>query len=88
MSKSIYIYGFHSIESLLTSNPESVLRVIIQSGRGDNRIHNLIGLLTDLEIPFSELKKNQLDQISSNETHQGVISEVILPPLLTEDSLI
>ena len=88
MSKSIYIYGFHSIESLLNSNPESVLRVIIQSGRGDNRIHNLIRMLTDLEIPFSELEKNQLDQISNNETHQGVISEVILPPLLTEDSLL
>jgi len=88
MSKSIYIYGFHSIESLLNSNPESVLRVIIQSGRGDTRVHNLIVMLTDLEIPFSELEKNRLDQISSNETHQGVISEVILPPLLTEDSLI
>ena len=30
MSKSIYIFGFHSIESLLNTNPESVLKVFIQ----------------------------------------------------------
>ncbi|SVD11167.1 uncharacterized protein METZ01_LOCUS364021, partial [marine metagenome] len=32
MSKSIYIYGFHSIEAQLNSNPEYILKLFIQSG--------------------------------------------------------
>ncbi len=88
MSKPIYIYGFHSIESLLNTNPESILKVNIQAGRRDARVNNLIETLSDFRIPFSELEKTQIDRISKGETHQGVISEVILPPLLSEDSLI
>jgi tRNA G18 (ribose-2'-O)-methylase SpoU len=41
MSKSIYIFGFHSIESVLNSSPELVIRVLIQKGRKDKRIIDL-----------------------------------------------
>jgi len=88
MSKSIYIYGFHSIESLLNSNPESILKVFVLNGRKDSRVINLNKTLSDLRIPFSGLDKNDLDHIAKGEAHQGVISEVILPPLLTEDALL
>ncbi|WP_416677156.1 23S rRNA (guanosine(2251)-2'-O)-methyltransferase RlmB [Candidatus Pseudothioglobus sp. Uisw_016] len=88
MSKSIFIFGFHSIESLLNTNPESVLKVFIQTGRRDLRVNNLNKTLFDLKIPFSELDKSGLDRIARGEVHQGVISEVILPPLLTEDALL
>ncbi len=88
MSKSIYIFGFHSIESLLNTNPESVLKVFIQNGRKDNRINDLNETLSDLKLPFSVVDKNDLDRIAKGEVHQGVISEVILPPLLSEDALL
>jgi len=78
MSKSIYIFGFHSIESVLNSNPELVIRVLIQKGRKDKRIIDLTNTLSD---------RNNLDRIAKGEVHQGVISEVILPPLLNEESL-
>jgi 23S rRNA (guanosine2251-2'-O)-methyltransferase len=88
MSKSIHIFGFHSIESLLNTNPESVLNVFIQTGRKDTRVNSLTKILSDLKIPFSEVDKNNLDRIAKGEAHQGIISEVILPPLLTEDGLL
>ena len=88
MSKSIYVYGFHSIESLLKSNSESILKVFIQRGRKDLRINNLIQELSSQEIQFSLADKDFLDRISKGETHQGVISEVILPPLLSENTLL
>jgi len=88
MSKSIFIFGFHSIESLLDTNPESVLKVFIQTGRRDARVSNLNETLSELKIPFSGLDKNELDRIAKSETHQGVISEVILPPLQTEEALL
>ena len=61
MSKSIYIFGFHSIESLLNTNPESVLKVFIQNGRKDIRVNDLNETLSDLKIPFSVLDRNELE---------------------------
>ena len=88
MSKSIHIFGFHSIESLLNTNPESILKVFIQSGRDDIRMSNIITALTNQKISFLNIDKNKLERIAKGELHQGIIAEVILPPLPGEDSLI
>ena len=88
MSKSIYIFGFHSIESLLNNNPESILKVFIQSGRVDIRVNNIITTLTNQKISFLHIDKKKLERIAKGEHHQGIIAEVILPPLPAEDSLI
>jgi 23S rRNA (guanosine2251-2'-O)-methyltransferase len=84
----MYVYGFHSIESLLTTNPESILKVIIQITRKDKRINDLTNILSTQKIPFSIAARNNLDRIAKGEIHQGIIAEVILPPLPGEDSLI
>ena len=52
MSKSINLFGFHSIESLLITNPESIIKVSIQSNRKDKRAVELINTLTRQKIPF------------------------------------
>ena len=88
MSKTINTFGFHSIESLLQNNPELVLNVLIQNGRKDKRINNLTKILSSNRIPFSIADKDKLDKISKGEAHQGIISKVILPPLLNEESLL
>jgi len=88
MSKSIHIFGFHSIEGLLNANPESILRVFIQTGRDDIRMRNIITALTDQKISFLHIDKNKLELIAKGELHQGIIAEVILPHLPGEDSLI
>ena len=88
MSKSINIFGFHSIESILKTNPELVIRVIIQDGRKDKRIVNLINNLDTQKITYSYTDRANLDKISKGEIHQGVISEIIIPTILNEDSLV
>ena len=88
MSKSINIFGFHSVESLLITNPESIIKVSIQSNRKDKRATELINTLTRQKIPFFTSDRNDLDRIAKGEIHQGVISEVILPPLMNEESLL
>jgi 23S rRNA (guanosine2251-2'-O)-methyltransferase len=88
MSKSINIFGFHNIESLLNTRPESILKVLIQNNRNDKRISNLKKALSTQKIPFTMTDKVTLDNVSKGETHQGVISEVILPKLLNEESLL
>ena len=86
MSKSINIFGFHSIESILLNKPELVLKVLIQNGRKDKRIIDLINNLDSQKISYSSTDRANLDKISKGEVHQGVISEIILPPILNEDS--
>ena len=86
MSKSINIFGFHSIESILLDNPEQVIKVLIQNGRKDKRIIDLINNLDYQKISYSSTDRANLDKISKGEIHQGVISEIILPPILNEDS--
>ena len=88
MSKSINIFGFHSIESLLMDKPELVLKVLIQNGRKDKRIVNLINNLDTQKIAFSYTDRTNLDKISKGEIHQGVISEIILSPILNEESFL
>ncbi len=88
MSKSIHIFGFHSIESFLKTNPESILKVLIQDSRKDKRISDLKNTLFTQKIPFSFTDRLNLDRISKGEVHQGIISEVILPSPLDEKSLL
>ena len=88
MSKSINIFGFHSIESILINKPELVLKVLIQNGRKDKRVIDLINNLDSQKITYSSTDRANLDKISKGEIHQGVISEIILPPILNEDSLV
>ena len=88
MSKSIYIYGFHSIEAQLNSNPECILNVFFQSGRSDIRISKITSILSNQKISFSKINKNRLDQLTNCELHQGVVAEVILPQLPGHEALI
>ena len=88
MSKSINIFGFHSIESILINKPELVLQVLIQNGRKDKRVIDLINSLDSQKLTYSYTDRANLDKISKGEIHQGVISEIIIPPILNEDSLV
>ena len=88
MSKSIHIYGFHSIEAQLKSNPECILNVFVQSGRPDSRSSKITSILSTQKINFSKVNKNKLDRLAKGELHQGIVAEVILPQLPGHEALI
>ena len=88
MSKSIHIYGFHSFKAQLNSNPECILNVFVQSGRSDSRSNKITSILSTQKINFSKIDKNKLDRLTKHEPHQGIVAEVILPPLLGHEALI
>ena len=88
MPKSINIFGFHGIESLLITKPELVFKVILQNGRKDKRINDLVNTLSLQKISYTYADRANLDKISKGEVHQGVISEVAMPPILNQEALI
>jgi len=88
MSKSIHIYGFHSIKSQLNSNPECILNVFVQTGRSDSRMSEMTSFLNTQKINFSKIDKNKLDRLTKGEPHQGIVAEIILPSLPGQEALI
>ena len=69
MSKSIHIYGFHSIEAQLNSNPECILNVFVQTGRSDIRMSEITSFLNTQKITFQKLTKtNLIDSLRVNLT--------------------
>jgi len=88
MSKSIHIYGFHSVKAQLSSNPECILNVFVQTGRSDSRMREMTSLLNTQKIYFSKIDKNKLDKLTKGELHQGIVAEIILPTLPGHEALI
>jgi 23S rRNA (guanosine2251-2'-O)-methyltransferase len=88
MSKSIYIYGFHAIKAQIDSNPECFVKVNIMDSRNDERLSTLIKILNDLTINFTTCTKKQLDKLSDNQKHQGIVAEVVMPVLPNHNELI
>ena len=83
MPKSIIIFGFHAIQAQLESNPECLLKVYTLDGRNDNRLNTIITQFDKLSIKT----KQQLDKLTKNQTHQGVVAEILLPTLPNQDGL-
>tara|TARA_B110000008_G_C16930106_1_gene548348 strand:+ start:423 stop:1169 length:747 start_codon:yes stop_codon:yes gene_type:complete len=88
MAKLIKIFGFNSIEGLLVQNSQLIANVMILDTRHDKRINKLTSKLDLNKIPFSYNSRDNLDKISKGEAHQGVISEIFLPPIQNEESLL
>lgn len=87
MSKSIIIFGFHTIQAQLDSNPECLLKVYILDRRYDKRPNTISRQLDKLSINTQYSTKQQLDKLTKNKTHQGIVAEILLPALPNQDSL-
>lgn len=87
MSKSIVIFGFHSIQAQLETNPECLLKVYTLDNRHDKRLNTIITQLNQFGVNAFPASKQQLDKLTKNQTHQGIAAEILLPALPNQDSL-
>jgi 23S rRNA (guanosine2251-2'-O)-methyltransferase len=74
------IYGLHAVDGLLRSNPKSVQRLWVQSGREDKRIAALVALAQNQGVPVARQPRQDLDGMVSGR-HQGVVAEAFNIPV-------
>ncbi len=68
------VYGWHAVIARLERNPETVERILVQSGRRDRRRRELEVLCRAAGLPIALVSKRQLD-VTVRGVHQGVVAD-------------
>jgi len=79
LSKSVYLYGIHSIHHLLRVQPHAIIRLYLDKARGDKRINEIIASAEALDLPISWQARQKLDDMAQQQQHQGCVAECRLP---------
>jgi 23S rRNA (guanosine2251-2'-O)-methyltransferase len=74
MSQNEWVYGIHSVGSILKSHPQRLLRIYVQQGRQDDRVQKIIDSAQRENIEILREPRKQLDQLAGG-NHQGILAE-------------
>lgn len=88
MSGASLVYGVHAVRALLVGARARVLRVWLQQGRQDARVAEVIALATAAGIRVATRSAAELDRMTGEAVHQGVVAEIEAAATLDEDALI
>jgi 23S rRNA (guanosine2251-2'-O)-methyltransferase len=83
----LFLFGIHAVEALLTQQPERVMQLYFQKDRMDKRIQALFDLAESLDLKTNLVPRNELDKLSENGVHQGVVASCQKPNQYTEQDL-
>lgn len=76
MSKMSWVYGLHTVEALLNTEPERVLELQAMDTREDARLNPLVKQARQLGLPVSFRDRTALDQLAEGGRHQGIIARI------------
>lgn len=86
--KKLLVFGIHAAESLLTKQPERVLRLCVLQERGDQKIQSIVQMAKTHKIKTEFLSRHELDRMTDDENHQGVVAFCKPAKNYTENDLI
>ena len=81
------VYGIHAVEALLRGDVERVERLLVQTERDDARIAALLDLARAAKVPVEICARRQLDRLTQDGRHQGVVAETAQAELGSEAEL-
>ena len=87
MKKTKYIYGYHSVITMLLHNSKYVSCVYLQSKKNEHHIQELINLVQKNNIPLKYLLRENLNHITQCSNHQGIVAEIFQEKEYTEKDL-
>jgi 23S rRNA (guanosine2251-2'-O)-methyltransferase len=76
MSDASIVFGLHAVRTLLERRPERAVRLIVQKGRDDGRIGEVLKLARAASVPIEVRDAKALDGLAGMERHQGVCLQV------------
>lgn len=81
------VFGLHAVESLLKRNPEQIERLLIQKGRSDKRVTDLVALAAKKTTLNTEVVERKVLDGLCQGRHQGVIAVAGIQDDLDEGDL-
>jgi len=82
-----FVFGLHAVLSLLQNQPGRVLRLCVQKERKDQKIEALIQEAKSAGIPVEQMPRYELDSLTNEANHQGVLVYCKKAQALSEDDL-
>lgn len=87
MSESTTIFGLHAVRTLLQQRPERAALLILQKGRDDARIAEVLKLAQAKGIKVEMRDGKELDRLAGDERHQGACLQIRSVGVLGEGAL-
>lgn len=87
MTESTTIFGLHAVRTLLQQRPERAALLILQKGRDDARINELMKLAQAKGIKTELRDSKELDRLAGDERHQGACLQIRSAGALGEGAL-
>ena len=87
MSRESRIWGLHAVTAALRNDPENVSRLLVDRGRRDKRLKEVLDLARQHQIKVEQVDVRQLEKEAGGERHQGVVAHYQAPEALGEDAL-
>jgi len=81
------IFGVHAAQSALDYSPKKIKQAWVDQKRQDERLQGLIKGLQKHNIRPEKADRKQLDSLAKGNNHQGIILEVEMPAMRSENDL-
>lgn len=74
MKKHEFVYGMHAVKMVLQSRPRDVMQLLVQSGRHDQRMTELLALAETNGISCETMPRAKLESLVGEQSvHQGIV---------------
>ena len=73
MAKLETVFGLHSVQALMKSNPQRVNELLVLQGRQDQRLQKILKMAEANDIAVRSATRKEMDKLVSD-NHQGVIA--------------
>jgi 23S rRNA (guanosine2251-2'-O)-methyltransferase len=87
MTETSTIFGLHAVRTLIQQRPERAALLILQKGRDDARMQELVQLAQSRSIKTEWRDQKELDRLSGSERHQGACLQIRSVGVLGEGAL-
>lgn len=87
MTETSTIFGLHAVRTLIQQRPERAALLLLQKGRDDARMQELVQLAQAKSIKTEWRDQKELDRLSGSERHQGACLQIRSVGVLGEGAL-